>query len=99
MADTIFENIIKLLGINKDMETQIEVSDIKQGLTRADTRIAELVIEDQSGLESATDILAKIKQMGKIIKDRKEKITRPLNDALKSARELFAPLESKCIQA
>lgn len=81
------------------METQIEVSDIKQGLSRADTRIAELVISDQKGLEDATDILARIKQMAKIIKERKEKITKPLNDALRSARELFAPFEQRTDEA
>lgn len=82
------------------MELQnIEVSDIKKSLTVADTRISGLVITDQKGLEDAADILGRIKQMGKIIKERKEKITKPLNDALKSARELFAPLESRCADA
>jgi hypothetical protein len=47
----------------------------------------------------AADFLLDVKTLGESITDRKEKITRPMNDALKSARKLFKPLEEHCAEA
>jgi hypothetical protein len=38
-------------------------------------------------------MLSKIKQVGRMIKERKEAITKPLMEALDSARDLFRPIE------
>ena len=77
------------------METidQREVSIVKQQATKALTAATALIIKTDEDMVSATDMLSKIKQVGKMIKDRKEQITRPLTEALNSARDLFKPIE------
>lgn len=47
----------------------------------------------------AADFLLDIKTLGESITTRKEEITKPLNDGLKSARKLFKPLEEQCAEA
>src|SRR6266853_1878627 len=41
----------------------------------------------------AADFLFRVKGIGERIAERKEEITRPLNEALKSARKLFKEIE------
>ena len=47
----------------------------------------------------AADFLLDVKQFGERITERKEAITKPLNESLKSARALFKPLEEQCAEA
>jgi hypothetical protein len=47
----------------------------------------------------AADFLLDVKQLGESITSRKEEITKPLNNSLKSARALFKPLEDQCASA
>jgi hypothetical protein len=47
----------------------------------------------------AADFLLDVKQLGESITTRKEEITRPMNESLKSARKLFKPLEDQCSEA
>jgi hypothetical protein len=47
----------------------------------------------------AADFLLDVKQLGESITARKEEITKPLNNSLKSARALFKPLEEQCAVA
>lgn len=75
------------------MEQSTEVAVAKQQATKALNAATEMVIATQEHYESATDLLSKIKTVGKIIKERKEEITRPLMEALNSARDLFKPIE------
>lgn len=75
-----------------DATTQ-EVALVKQQATKALTAATELAIKSPEELSKATDLLSKIKTVGKMIKERKEQITKPLNEALKSARDLFKPIE------
>ncbi len=76
-----------------------EVAVIKQQASKALTVAQELVIDGTSGMIKATDVLSKIKSVGKMIKDRKEQITRPLMEALNSARDLFKPIEQSHAEA
>jgi hypothetical protein len=71
-----------------------EVAIVKQQATKALTAANELTIESQEDLAKATDVLSKIKTVGKMIKERKEAITKPLNESLKSIRDLFKPIET-----
>lgn len=75
-----------------DIENK-EVSLVKQQATKALNAANELEIASQEDMVKATDILSKIKTVGKMIKERKEQITKPLNEALTSARDLFRPME------
>lgn len=51
-------------------------------------------IDTREELETAAEVLAEVKGKLKKISERKEEITRPLNAALRSARDLFRPLEN-----
>lgn len=53
-----------------------------------------LVISSNEDMEKGTDLLASVKQIKKAVTERKEAITRPLMEALASARDLFKPLET-----
>lgn len=72
---------------------ELNLTPIKRQVTTAVNKANDLSIDSQESLVAATDILSSIKTAGKLIKGRKEEITKPLNDALKSARDLFRPLE------
>lgn len=76
-----------------------ELSVVRAQATKALTAATELVINNQESLVQATDVLSKIKTVGKMITERKEAITKPLNEALKSARDLFKPIESSHAEA
>lgn len=70
-----------------------EVAIVKQQATKALNAANDVQITTQEQYEVATDLLSKIKTVGKMLKERKEEITRPLMDALNSARDLFKPIE------
>jgi len=71
-----------------------ELKIVKSNTTKAVNASEALTIESQEDMASATELLSKINQTGDMIKARKEAITKPLNAGLKSARELFKPLET-----
>lgn len=75
------------------MANDTELAVVRGQATKALSAANDLVIKTDQDMESATDILSKIKQVGKLIKARKEQITEPLMESLKSARDLFKPLE------
>lgn len=81
-----------------ELETK-EVAIVKQQATKAVTMAESLVITNDTELASATDILSKVKKLGKMIKERKEEITRPLMDSLNSVRDLFKPIEQSHAEA
>lgn len=70
-----------------------EIAVVKQQATRALAAATNLVIKSEDDMKEATDLLSKIKKVGKMITDRKKEITDPINQALKSARDLFKPIE------
>ncbi len=77
------ENETKELGLLK-----VEVSELEKQAIKS-----EITTPEQNVLVTA--LKAKLKEIGKRIKERKEKITKPLNEALRSARSLFAPIEAQ----
>lgn len=58
-----------------------------------------LVIKTHEQAMDAADFLLDVKTLGDKITARKEEITKPLNESLKSARSLFKPLEEHCAEA
>lgn len=76
-----------------------ELGLVKAQVTKAVSAAQAIEIKTHEDIAQATDVLSRIKTVGKMIKDRKEAITKPLNDALKSARALFAPLEESYEEA
>lgn len=65
----------------------LETREAKDSLDLA----REMVIETQEDLEFAAEILAGAKGKARELKSRLDKITKPLNAALKEARDLFRP--------
>ena len=70
-----------------------ELKIVKQNTDKAMSAAQALTIEKDEDMTGATELLTKINLAGDMIKKRKEEITKPLNEALKSARDLFRPLE------
>lgn len=75
------------------MNENINLTPVKRQVTTISNQAGDLYIDSTESLSQATDILSKIKTASKDVKNRKEEITKPLNEALKSARSLFKPLE------
>lgn len=75
------------------MNENINLTPVKRQVTTISNQAGELFIDSKESLAQATDILSKIKTASKDVKNRKEEITKPLNEALKSARSFFKPLE------
>lgn len=76
------------------METK-EITVLKGQVSKLENKANEITITTPEENASATELKAQLKDIGKTIKERKEAITKPLNVALKSARDLFAPLEAQ----
>lgn len=70
-----------------------EVSIVKQQASKALTAATDLQITNQEELNAADEVLKKIKTVGKLIKEQKEAITKPLNESLRNIRDLFKPIE------
>lgn len=77
------------------MTEEKEIIVLKGQISKLENLATELSITTPEENGIAIELKAKLKDIGKQIKDRKEAITKPLNVALKSARELFAPIEAK----
>jgi len=71
-----------------------EIVVLKGQVTKLNNTANEIAITTPEENGSAMELKSKLKDIGKQIKERKEAITKPLNDALKSTRALFAPLET-----
>ena len=71
-----------------------ELAPIKTQVSKIEQSATALTIKTADDLTQATEILGQIKQAGKQITEKKEAITKPLNEALKSARAFFAPIEA-----
>lgn len=71
-----------------------ELAPIKAQISKAENAAAALTIKTADDLTTATELLGKIKTVGKMITSKKEAITKPLNEALRNARAFFAPLEN-----
>ena len=81
------------MEITQELVPSKELAPLKAQVSKLENQAHELIIASPEDNAKATELKAKLREIGKIIKDRKEAITKPLNIALKSARELFAPLE------
>ena len=80
------------------MDTK-EIAVVRTQATKALTAASAVVITDDPSMLEAGEIRKKIKTVGKMIKEKKEEITKPLNEALKNVRAMFAPVEADCEQA
>ena len=76
-----------------------ELAPIKIQVSKAEAAADAIQVKTVDDLTAATELLGKIKTVGKMITSKKETITKPLNEALKNARAFFAPLEKQWWEA
>lgn len=72
-----------------------ELVPLKAAVSKLENQANEVVIVTKDDYANAVDIVSKLKETGTKLKNVKESITKPLNEALKNARSLFAPLEEQ----
>lgn len=77
------------------MENKIIVAPLRAKITKIVAVAREVAIKTKEDMESAVDILGKIKKWTNDAEQAKKKITDPLNESLKAARALFAPIEAQ----
>ena len=70
-----------------------ELAPVKERITKAEAYASALVVNSPDDQRGATAALSELNRIGDDVTARKEEITKPLNAALKSTRELFKPLE------
>lgn len=63
-------------------------------ITPIEKKISSLVISDQTSLKVATELLSQANSFLDRVIEEKEKVTKPLNEALKAERARFKPLEA-----
>ena len=71
-----------------------EVSEYKDQVLFVQEKANELGIQTEQDMVAASDLLNDLKLVETSIVERKQAITRPLMEALSSARDLFKPLEN-----
>lgn len=69
------------------------VQEVQKTVTALERKSKSLEVKTDEDLMTAIDFLANLQGASKEVKFRKEQITKPLNEALKNVRELFAPVE------
>lgn len=80
---------------------------METALTKVEEKEVAAVLQAANGLEvhtyeqvmDAADVLFDVKSIGEKITERKEEITKPMNEALKSARSFFKPFENQYTEA
>lgn len=78
------------------MDAKQEIAVVKAQITKAEAAVNAVEVIDGVGLEKAVEIRGRLHALQKQAKSRKEAITKPLNQALREVRDLFAPAESMC---
>lgn len=76
-----------------DISTK-EIAPVKQKVGQALVAVREISIKTAEDFEAGVEIGNKIKLVSKVVTQRKEAITKPLNESLKSIRDLFRPMEN-----
>src|SRR3990167_10201870 len=75
------------------MENKKWLTEFRSEVSAVERKADAIEITKSEEYANAVDIVAKLKEIGSKIKEKKESLTKPLNEALRNARELFAPLE------
>lgn len=84
----------KAVAINKGEITKVEAQASKQLAV-----VSEIQIRSSKDLEEAKTVLSEIATLEKMVKEKKDGILKPLNEAVKQVRSLFAPMEAKIEEA
>lgn len=82
-----------------DKMTEAKVQKIDSEVSPFIETIDKIEIKSQDDFDMAGKKIVEFKQYEKVVKEGKESITKPLNEALRNTRSLFKPLEDKITQA
>ena len=64
-----------------------------QKMVEQEAQKANFTVNSQPTFDKAKEVLSEIKATKKTVKEKKEGVTKPLNEALKNVRDLFRPIE------
>lgn len=71
-----------------------EIAVIEKEVSPIISRAEELKVKDQKSMESATKMLSELNKQKDRITAEKEKVTKPLNEALRAERNRWKPIET-----
>ena len=81
------------------MNEVLNLAPIKRQVSAVVNNANALQIATSKDLVKAADIRTKIKEVGRIIKEAKDRIVKPLNEAKANAMNLFRPVENEWYEA
>ena len=70
-----------------------DLAPLKAQISKLENQANALTITTPEEYGNAIDIVSKLKDTGSQIKEKKESITKPLNEALRNVRDIFKPVE------
>lgn len=76
-----------------------ELIALKGQVSKLEKRAGAVAINSPENYKEAIDLVTQLKDAGSRIKNKKESITKPLNEALRNTRELFKPIEEQFYNA
>ena len=76
-----------------------ELVPLKAQVTKFETQASAVTITNDEEYKGTVDLVSRLKETGSKIKNIKESITQPLNEALNNARALFKPIEMQFANA
>ena len=82
----------KIETIELNTQEAIKIAEEK-AMTLADN--SRIKVNSQPTLDQAKISLAQVKEIKKIVQEKKDSVVKPLNEALKNTRALFKPIEDK----
>ena len=72
-----------------------EIEIVREKVAGAIEAVKTIAIKTDDDLNRAGAVLVNIKKLAKFLTQEKEKITKPMNEALKNARAIFKPMEEQ----
>ena len=82
----------KIETIELNTQEAIKIAEEK-AMTLADN--SRIKVNSQPTLDQAKISLTQVKEIKKIVQEKKDSVVKPLNEALKNTRALFKPIEDK----
>ncbi len=76
-----------------------EITTLTKQISPVVVEARELVVADGEGMRRATELLSRLNKFNDSVTEEKEKVTRPLNEALKAERGRWKPVEEVCAEA
>ncbi len=74
--------------------TDKALATVKGQITKAQVAANGLEVTDEAGMATGTDLLGKIKTVGKLAREEKDKVLKPLLEATGAERDRWRPLET-----